>query len=193
MRKIIIFLGLLLTTTIFSQVQVPKKEGFIHNVGDLYQGGIIVSVYKDGKNDEHGLICSLIDLSTSQIWSNVDQVQIGTTAQNRIDGQSNTLAIINQVGHVISAAKLCDDYASGKYDDWYLPAVWELNECYTAMLIVNQILGDENGFHSAVYCSSTEDYLGNFAWYQNFNDGLKNDSYIYYKNDLYSVRAVRKF
>lgn len=193
MKKAYTIIAFIITTSIFSQVQSFEKEVFTHNVGDLYKGGIIVSVYKDTNKEEHGLICSLIDLSTSQIWSNVDQEQIGITAQNRTDGQNNTLAIINQTGHETSAAKLCDEYINEGYDDWYLPAIWELNECYNAMPIVNQVLGDANGFHLVLYCSSTEDYIGNFAWYEDFNNGSKNEAFFYYKNDLFSVRAVRKF
>ena len=193
MKKILILFVYIISTTIFSQVQFDKKEGFTHYVGELYQGGIIVSVYKDVEKVEHGLICSLTDISTSQIWTNVDQVQIGTAAQNRTNGQANTLAIINQTGHLESAAKLCDDYSNADYNDWYLPAIGELNECYIEMNVINQVLGEDSGFHPVLYCSSTEDYFGNFAWYQNFSDGSKNDSFFYYKNDLFSVRAVRKF
>lgn len=49
------------------------------------------------------------DQSISQVWSNIDNVAIGTTGTAVGTGQANTTAIINQVGHVTSAAKLCDD------------------------------------------------------------------------------------
>lgn len=49
------------------------------------------------------------DQSISQVWSNIDNVAIGTTGTAIGTGQANTTAIINQVGHVTSAAKLCDD------------------------------------------------------------------------------------
>lgn len=44
-------------------------------------------------------------------WSNIETVEVGVTAQGTAigTGQSNTTAIINQVGHTDSAAKLCDD------------------------------------------------------------------------------------
>ena len=101
------------------------STGITHYIGELYQGGIIVSTWKNA-GVEHGLIASLTDLSISQAWSNVTNTLIGTTAQNHIDGQINTNAIISQAGHTNSAAKLCSDYVSDGYSDWYdqLEKLW---------------------------------------------------------------------
>jgi len=51
------------------------------------------------------------DQSADYAWSNVDNVEIGVTAQGLTvgTGQGNTTAIINQIGHTTSAAKLCND------------------------------------------------------------------------------------
>lgn len=49
------------------------------------------------------------DQSTSQVWSNIDNVAIGTTGTAIGTGQANTTAIIGQAGHTDSAAKLCKD------------------------------------------------------------------------------------
>jgi uncharacterized protein (TIGR02145 family) len=51
------------------------------------------------------------DQSTSQVWSNINNIEIGVTAQGTAigTGKANTAAIIAQVGHTDSAAKLCDD------------------------------------------------------------------------------------
>lgn len=43
------------------------KNGYTHNVGELYQGGIIVSVWKEN-GSEHGLIASLTNLSSGCDW-----------------------------------------------------------------------------------------------------------------------------
>lgn len=53
--------------------------------------------------------CAPSDQSTSQAWSNVASTFLGTTLSTIGTGQANTTAIINQVGHTDSAAKLCDD------------------------------------------------------------------------------------
>jgi uncharacterized protein (TIGR02145 family) len=48
----------------------------------------------------------------NSIWSNRNTVAVGTTVDDIGKGQLNTLAIIGQIGHLDSAAKLCDDYVS---------------------------------------------------------------------------------
>ena len=161
--------------------------GFTHYIGELYGGGIVVSVWKVS-GVEHGLIASLTDLSTLVVWSNVSTL-IGTSAQSPTNGQTNTNAIIAQSGHTTSAAKLCDSYTNGGYSDWYLPAVWELNQCYNAAFIVNTILGVTNGFQFDYYWSSTESF-DNFAGFVYFDYG---STYFDNKTSAYRVRAVRRF
>jgi hypothetical protein len=157
-----------------------------HFVGELYGGGIVVAVWKIN-GVEHGLIASLTDLSSGMIWSNV--TSYNGTAGSATNGQANTNAIIAQAGHTTSAAQLCASYNYGGFS-WHLPAVWELNLCYNAALIVNAILGDANGFQFAYYWSSTESY-DNYAGLQYFDYGstaYAEKSYAYGR-----VRAVRRF
>jgi hypothetical protein len=51
------------------------------------------------------------DQSASSVWSNIQGTAVGISAQNTSigTGQVNTTAIINQVGHTDSAAKICND------------------------------------------------------------------------------------
>ena len=49
------------------------------------------------------------DQSVSQSWSNITSVAVTGTGTAIGTGQANTTAIIGQVGHTDSAAKLCDD------------------------------------------------------------------------------------
>jgi len=168
---------------------VPSGQGFIHYIGELYGGGIIVAVWKE-LGVEKGLIASLTDLSADTVWSNVTSTTIGVAAQSPFDGQANTNAILAQPGHIISAAKLCDDYSSGGFSDWYLPAQWELALCASSAYIINNVLGATNGFKFTVYWSSTE-YDDINAW----GEHLK-WNYTYtagYKYDSHKIRAVRKF
>jgi hypothetical protein len=138
---------------------------------------------------EHGLIASLSDLSTSASWSNVTGSLIGATAESPSNGMANTNAIIAQGGQTVSAALLCHNYNGGGYTDWYLPAIWELTQCYTAAGIVNRFLGDTNGLHLAIYWSSTETADG-IAWNEPFNFGYAGTNG---KSNTYSVRAVRRY
>jgi len=201
MRNKLTLLLFIVAFAVKAQVTTPNstlpvqntQEVFTHNIGDLFQGGIIVSVWKDNEGVEHGIIASLTDLSPAEVWSNVDHTHIGIHAQSRTDGYNNTTAIINQNGHSESAAKVCKEYIYQEFNDWYLPSIWELNECFKASTIVNEKLGFENGFQPEQYWSSTEDYYGNFAWYENFKDGSRNYKVYYFKDDKFRVRAVRKF
>ena len=161
---------------------------FTHYVGELYGGGIVITIWKES-GVEHGLIASLTDLiSTGSQWSSITGTLIGATAQSLIDGQANTTAIVAQ-GDYFGAAYLCDNYSAGGFDDWYLPAIWELNQCYNAAFIVNTILGTTDGFEFNYYWSSTE-AAHDAAYYQNFVNGYTNGSL---KPDYLCVRAVRRF
>ena len=168
--------------------------GITHYVGELFGGGIVVAVWKES-GVEKGLIASLTDVSASAQYSSITGTLIGATAQSPIDGQANTTAIVAQ-GDVSGAAYLCANYTSGGFSDWYLPAAWELNQCYNAAFVVNTILGATNGFQFAYYWSSTE-YLNYLAWSQGFYGG---GTYDYFKYDYvdgklisFRVRAVRRF
>jgi hypothetical protein len=164
---------------------------FTHYIGELFGGGIVVSVWKTA-GVEHGLIASMSDLSAGIVWSNVEAVEIGTTAQNPRNGQLNTIAIISQSGHTTSAAKLCDDYIYEGYSDWYLPSFWELNQCYNSASIVNEVIGDINGFTASNYSSSTElnDITSNLIYFNGLQPYSTSSNYKY---TLSRVRAVRRF
>jgi hypothetical protein len=111
---------------------------------------------------------------------------------------TNTNAIVTQAGVGTDyAAGLCKAYNAGGFTDWYLPAAWELNQCYNAAMIVNEVLGDTNGFRfsnsngsGSTYWSSTEG-SSSLAWDQDFDNGSMR---IYNKSSIeHPVRAVRRF
>jgi len=174
---------------------VSGTGSLIHYIGELYGGGIVVSVWKIA-GVEHGLIASLVDMSPAVVaWSDVTSTLIGLSAASQIEGQTNTTAIVAQ-STATSAADLCDAYTNaetgtGVFSDWYLPAIWELNECYKAALITNNIVGGIDGFRFDFYWSSTEADATQ-AYYLGFHQN------IYAANAAKSnlagrVRAIRKF
>lgn len=164
-----------------------------HYVGELYGGGIVVSVWKISEV-EHGLIASLIDLSPGIIWTTTSyqSTTVPNGALSPIDGLANSNAIVAQAGTGITyAAGLCRAYSAtgdGGLNDWYLPASWELNQCYNAAFVVNTILGATNGFQVDYYWSSTESNSYS-AMYQ-FSVGEVNDNG---KGQTFRVRAVRRY
>ena len=166
-----------------------------HYVGELYGGGVVFWVDHSG---QHGLIVSMVDLSTAQAWSNITATLIGTT--NDWDGVTNTTAIIEQGGHTSSAAKLCNDYTNadygtGTYSDWYLPGIAELNHVWNSFYEVQKALtNDGNGATTPLvrnyYWSSSETHFDDVAWSFTFFNGTPDYGS---KTGTYSVRAVRAF
>jgi hypothetical protein len=64
-----------------------------HYIGELYGGGIVVSVWKSA-GVEHGLIASLADVSAAAAWSDITNASAG--AISPLNGQTNTSAILLQ-------------------------------------------------------------------------------------------------
>ena len=163
-----------------------------HYIGEQFGGGIIFYLWKDNAGVEHGLIVALTDQSTGQGWSNVTLTGIGPSAQDIWDGLSNSNAIVGQLGHTNSAAKLCLDLVSGGQNDWYLPSIQELTLLWNNYYIVKKSLSTISSatqISLTNYWSSTE-YLESLAWYFDFGlGGLSTDN----KYNTYYVRAVRAF
>ena len=168
--------------------------GYTVNVGDLYGGGIVVDVW-DSSGVQHGLIASTIDMTSATSWSNITTTAVGILAQSFSNGKGNTAAIISQSGQTSSAALSCTSYHGGGYTDWYLPAVWELQQCYKNAAIVNHNLGDAQGFQVVginVYWSSTEGN-SNYAWAVTFSTGVPRSDLLKSTSAGCYVRAVRRF
>jgi len=179
------------------------KTAGTHYIGELYGGGIVVSVVNIA-GVEHGLIASLTNLGPDpgSPWCDITYMTtlIGPAAQSFTDGQANTNAIITQSPGFACAAKLCDDYTNsetgtGVFSDWYMPSIRELKECYAAKFTVTNILGIINGFLFDNYWSSTEN-SNNVAgektsYFIGFHIGILNPGG--HKSHLLRVRAVRKF
>jgi hypothetical protein len=109
----------------------------VHYIGEPYQGGIIVELWKDNLGVEHGLIMSYVNLA-SNVWSNVNVGGV-LSASN---GLANSNAIVGQVGHTTSMALDClnytnINYGTGVYSDWYLPSIGEM-----MCLIKNRVIID---------------------------------------------------
>ena len=170
-----------------------------HYVGELYGGGIVFWVSPDGL---HGLVMSLDDLSSAIAWSNITSVAVGN-ANDMYDGLSNSYAIVAQSGHTTSAAQLCLDYSYGGYNDWYLPASWQISQIYHNAYTLNYVMVNDGNPATVplvtnqnnsnppypYYWSSTE-YDNGAAWSQYFDGGSTSGGS---KADTFRVRAVRAF
>ena len=188
---------------LFSANGSSSAGSFLHYKGELFGGGIIVSVYKTA-GVEHGLIASLSDLSPGIPWATPSYTSLSVSggATNQVDGLANSNAIVADFGAGNTyAAGLCRASTAGGFNDWYLPASFELQDCLKAASIINNILGNSNGIYVGnpignyglinCYWSSTE-IASSTAWYQS-SPFLFLGWYNTIKTESYRVRAVRRF
>lgn len=170
-----------------------------HFVGELFGGGVVFYVSSNG---QHGLICSMVDLSSAISWApkTFQSTLIGPTVQSEWNGNDNTGSLISQIGSDNSyAAGLCRayanaDYGTGTFSDWYLPAADELNKMYQARYEISKALETDGIIETTTiaknfYWSSTE-YNNLGAWYFSFYEGIAE---VFNKKDEFYVRAVRAF
>ncbi|MCX6278553.1 MAG: DUF1566 domain-containing protein [Bacteroidetes bacterium] len=159
-----------------------------HYIGELYQDGMIFWVDNTG---QHGLIVSFANLGSSgESWSDPDNYPVGSNST--WNGQGNSTKFLALIPSQYGAATLCDNYSTGIYSDWYLPAIDELSLIYHVRYILNKniegvpganILGNQS------YWSSTEvDNLN--ALNYDFNTGYASVNLKSYGS---YVRAVRAF
>jgi len=105
-------------------------------------------------------------------------------------GKANTAAIVARLGAGTYAAKACDDYVEGGFNDWFLPSKEELNQMYMNIKVVDPV-----SFANVWYWSSLEftdgcDGTGG-AWGQNFSNYGQQAALEKFTN--YYVRPVRAF
>jgi len=132
---------------------------------------------------------------------------VGTLGQSLYNGDLNSDAIIaqsNSLNTIYSAAKVCADYRGSGYDDWYLPAYFELNQVFNNAAIINKVLKSESlNFLINDYWTSTEYVLPqvgpganstNAAISFNSFAGTPNgaDYSVKSKSSTGRIRAVRK-
>lgn len=119
--------------------------GIVFHVDSTAMGGLIAAG-EDGKYNGISEIpwgCEGLNLSS------------GSRAQSKSNGMVNTLAIVKDCDWEQSAARFCFDLvveeASHLYDDWYLPAIDELDLLHTNREAVGNL-------HAHYYWSSTSNF-----------------------------------
>jgi len=136
-----------------------------------------------------GLEATLVDQSTSQVWSNITDASLydNKEANNHEaigEGQKNTDAIMTQAGHRTSAAKICKDQTIGGHTDWFLPSTQEFAQIYKTYADLPANSGVSGfGLPQHLYWTSTE-YSSTEAqvqysnyWFHNFA-GKENSNYV---------------
>lgn len=121
------------------------------------------------------------DYETRMQWG-ADGVETGATSTT--DGQGNTQTIVNKIlGNkgILYAALYCDTLTLAGYEDWYLPALNEMDAIYQD----KDVLG---GFEYNNYWTSTENGAF-FAHRQYFTNGYQDPDAMKINNS--GVRCVR--
>lgn len=160
-------------------------------IGQHAQGGIVFHLFQDALGQEHGLVVSLKNLTREVDWGAKDKEL--ENCSSTWDGRSNTNAILMATRDTTKAAGLCDAYSSEGYDDWYLPAIYELqamnNQLFTLERALDELEGSDE-IEMSLYWSSTQSNAAS-AWFFSFFDSKPTNYYD--KSSKTLVRAVRSF
>jgi hypothetical protein len=170
-------------TTAFTAAKVSgSKVGVVGDTGPA--GGKIF--YVDSVDTYPGwkyLEAAPADFVGTYEWASTAFLltEISGTATTIGTGKANTTTIL-ATDEDAPAAKACDEYSYGGYNDWFLPSKAELNAMYTNKASIG-------GFASDYYWSSSE-YDNSIACDQTFNGG---GQYVDAKSYSFYVRAARAF
>lgn len=182
-----IYLSLESTVTTLA---IPPFDPCTLSVGDSYGGGIVAYIFQSGdpgyvSGECHGIIAATSDQGTAAYFGCYGSNLSGASSMLLKGGEQNTIDIVTGCSDSGTSARLCYDYSSGSYSDWWLPSLNELLKLYTNRALIG-------GFNiSAAYSSSSE--VDAYSVYSvNFVDG----SYSVGSNTKlypFHVRAIRYF
>ncbi len=160
-----------------------KNVFFKVNLGDVYMGGIVISL---SSNKVNGIIASTSDLTGGVLGLYKYGAYNGNyQAYSMDDGLSNTNKFVGKFDSNY-AAIACLNLTYNGYSDWYLPALNELLlfENYRVLLNIPERSGN-------VYWSSTESSTDVNSAYSHSFGGMLGQPCD--KQKGYYVRPVRKF
>lgn len=184
--------------------------GYIsHNADGIATHGLIVCPNPDGNNSGN----------TIQ-WKTINSASMAISDVSNFDGASNTLFLTSNTH---PAANYCTNLTTNGYNDWYLPAIYELDIAYanlkptnatpsssntgnpyavpqrvtthtSGQTSVTQFQGSATQAFNTWTWSSTENVgNGSKALMFEFNSGLLESTPGFDKTDYAYVRAFRKF
>ena len=102
----------ILVVFVLISVSCEKEKDSLPEIGDFFGGGV---VYFVGERSRYIKVVSIDDLEDSQ-WG-CDNV----TSPNLLDDQFQAQHILDNCDERGIAARRCDNFEYGGYDDWYLP------------------------------------------------------------------------
>jgi hypothetical protein len=183
----------LVTTTIVDAPIGNADVQFTYKIGQWVsdEGGIIFHRWVEDSKQWY-LVVDTGYLGGSASFSSVTSSLIGTTSQSLWNGPSNSVAMLNQ-GDVSGAAYLCDTSTNGGKNDWYLPAIFEMNKIWINYFHVSQgvVAAGASAFDPNTGHWSSTEQTATQAYSHSFFSGFFNS--LVSKSNKQLVRAVRKF
>jgi hypothetical protein len=179
------------SSSMVAQTPAAPVPTVVYKIGDTGPAGGIV--FYDKFSNEGGwryLECAPVETEQQFPWG--PEGRNIRTQTGPGTGKMNTESIVDfftDIGAYGCAAQYCAALEYGGYDDWFLPSRDELNLLYTNLY--KKGLG---GFSRGWYWSSSDnmdDFLGRWAWGQDFRDGRQSsESRVVDSDGVRSIRAV---
>lgn len=168
----------------------PTIDPCTLSVGDSYGGGIVAYVFQSGdpgyvSGQCHGIIAATSDQSTGAYFGCYGSNLSGASSILLKGGQQNTIDIIAGCSDSGTSARLCYDYSSGSYSDWWLPSLDELLKLYQNRTLIG-------GFDlTKAYSTSSEvdQYSVYSVDFTNGSSSVGSNTKLY----PFNVRAIRYF
>jgi hypothetical protein len=168
----------------FSSCKKEVEFNSPYKIGQYLNGGEIFYIDKTG---EHGLITSVLNISSGLKWCDGNYDLITDTSFG--SGLRNTYAIIGVNYGFDYSAYQCQLFSKGGFHDWYLPSKEELNLLYK---VHSKIPKFDKSPTNLYWSSSTYGNYGKLAWSQNFLTGEQLISNAL-KDGVAATIAIRNF
>lgn len=166
-------------------IKLGSKMYLSTTIIDVKSANVLSSARKDFNSidDIFGLLTSFAKDAVAGLDLKIGDIGPGGGIVFYIEGK-RCLECSDLLGEATweDAKAMCKNYRGGGYSDWYLPTKEELNYIYQNLRKTGKIGGDTWYWSS----SSNDKYYA----LQSFSDGYQ---YSDYKNNTYSVRAIRAF
>ncbi len=142
-------------------------------VGDYHGGGGVYYI-----DENYIYIVALADASDASVWG-CNAILIGATGISTGSGYQNTQIMLNN--GCTTAAGIATGYTDGKYNDWYLPSIYEIMRVYNVF--------GTSFLSNAIYNTSSEYTSTNNYVFVEYN----NQASSYPKTEVTpNVRSVRR-
>lgn len=164
------------TSTTLATTTTSTTTAYVPQVGDFYQGGIIIIT-----NGITGITALQGNIS-GNIWGWTAYSKTGLAT----DGYINTQIMVADPGTAYVALDAWN-FTSGIYSDWYLPSLYEMN----LMMDVNQNYPLTLDMEGAYWTSNQQN--SNNAWVCIVHSDKTYERIALSKQNSYMFRPVRKF